>query len=361
MRDVRFTRPLLVTLVLGGCSFDVSTAQMMIDAAPPIDMVDAPPPPVLRWLIASNTEGAMAKVTVIGIRDGKFEAACPAQPVPGSLPLRDLLPHPNLPYVYAVEAGFHGATITCDALTWAGMANVTTTRPIQRIAYDATLGVGFFTGDGPSAVGVYRFTTATDGAPTVTGNADATSNSGALALDAAQSALYVAGPNIASSYALVGAGLDLPVMRTNASTCAGPSDLVVSGESILSFCSDSPDIHKYSRSPFTFESMVTMAAVDRVVTLPGDRAVAASTTPGLIAIALGAGNPTWQAGPTLASRVTALAASTDGELVVSARLVNATTAELALWKVVDSTISMADTTTVPGVVSAVAITMRPQP
>lgn len=322
-------------------------------------MIDTPPPPSLWWLVASSTVGSTSKVTVIGIRDAEFEAACPEQPVPGTLPLRDIAPHPDLPYVYAVEAGFHGTPVSCGALSWSGMNNVTATRSIQRIGYDATRNVGFFTGDGPSAVGVYRFTTASDGTPTVTGSADATANSGALVLDGSMGALYVAGPNVASSYALVGATLDLPTTRTNAATCMGPQDLVISGDTVLSFCSDSADIRQYSRSPFAFTSTVTMSAVDRVVMLPGDRAIAATTAPALVAIALNAGTPTSQAGPTLGSRISALTASLDGTLVATARLADPATAEIALWRIDGQTISLADSTTIPGVVSALAIARRP--
>ena len=346
------------TLVLwvSACSF---STDIRVADAPPIDAIDAPPTAVLHWLMVSQSDGPLAKVTVLPIQDLEFETACPTQPVPDMLPLRDLRAHPNLPYVYAVEAGFWGAPITCNTLTWIGTQNVTTPRPIQRIVYDSTKGVGFFTGDGINAVGVYRFTTAANGTPTLLGSADATSESGPLALDATAGELFVVGPSVVSSYALVGAGLDLPTTRTNQSTCAGPADLIVSGSNLLSFCTDVPDIHRFTRNPFAPTADAgTMGVVDRVIPLPNDRAIAARAVPDLAVINLNNGAPTWTPGPTLGSRITAITSSTDGKLVVTARLANTTTAEVVLWRVEGDTITALDTTTVPGVVTSMALALR---
>lgn len=309
--------------------------------------------------MVSQSDGAEAKVTVLPIQDGKFEPACPVQPVPGMLPIRDLRAHPTLPYVYAVEAGFYSAPITCNTLTWVGTPNVTAPRPVQRIVYDATKSVGYFTGDGPSAVGVYRFTTAADGSATLSGSTDATSESGPLALDASTSELFVVGPSVVSSYALIGAGLDLPAGRTNQSTCAGPSDLIVSGPYLLSFCSDIPDIRRFTRAPFApTTDGGAIGAVDRVVPLPNDRAIAARAVPDLAVIDLSSGNPTWTAGPSLGSRITAITTSANGKLVVTARLANVSTAEVVLWRIEGNTITALDTTTVPGVVTSMALALR---
>ena len=346
---------LLVAVLVGACSFESS---FPVRDAAMIDAVDAPSGPVPRWLVVAHTEGPTSKVTVIGIRENQFETPCPTQPIPGTLPFKDIAAHPNLPYVYGLESGFYGTAVTCGTLSWSGSGNVTASRPIQRIGYDAMAAVGFFTGDGSGSIGVYRFTTAADGTPTLSGTADATAGAGGLALDASRSALYVVGASIASSYDLVGATLDLPANRTNASTCSTPQDVVVSGDMILDFCSDSADVRRYSRTPFQMISSVPMGTVDRVIALPNDRAIAARTVPDLAVASLASGNPTWGTGQPLGSRITALTAATDGTVVVSARLAGASS-ELVLWKVDGQTLSMLDTTTLPGVVSATALTIRP--
>jgi hypothetical protein len=349
--------PLGVTALLTACSFSARIDDVAVDA-PPIDVPDAPGP-TLHWMVLSHTQGPTSSALVLPVTDGDIETPCPSQALPGTLPFRDIFPHPTLPYVYGVEAGFHGTPVSCGALSWSGSSNVTTSRPIQRIGYDASKGVGFFTGDGPSAVGIYRFTTATDGTPTVLGTTDATAQSGALTLDASRGVLYVAGTNVVSSYTLLGGDLTLPTTRENATTCAGPVDVVVSGETVLAFCSDSPDIRRYVNSPFTFDATVgALGTVDRVLPLPSDRALAARATPDLAIVSLVGGAPTWQVGPTLGSRITGLAVSADGKLAVSARLRDGTTSEVATWRIEGTAITLRDTTVVPGVVSAVALTSR---
>jgi hypothetical protein len=347
-------RSLWFLVLLGACTFS-NEITGTIDA--PLDVVDTPEPTV-HWAVVATTVGGTSMVTVIPVRDGRFESACPSQPVPGSLPLRDLLAHPTLSYVYGVESGFHGTILGCGALSWSGMPNVTALRPIQRIAYDASVGVGFFTGDGMDAIGLYRFTTAADGTPTVGASTNTTAQAGALMLDRAHSTLYVVGASVASSYVFADANLTLPASRSNASACVEPVDVAVSGDTMFAFCSDSPEIRKYSRNPFVFASMAgSMGAVDRVVAISNDRAIAARTTPDLMLVDLGGGTPTWQQGPALGSRVTALGVSNDGSIIMTARPIDSTTSELASWRVEGQSIIPIDTKVVPGDASALTVAL----
>jgi hypothetical protein len=279
--------------------------------------------------------------------------------------IRDLLAHPTQPAVYEVEAGFTALSIGCSKITATGTASVGSPRPIQQIAFDATRNVGFFTADGGSGIGVYRFTAAANGAPTVKESTSAPSNAGALVLDPAAAQLYVAGAGIAGAYALSGLSLVLPPTTatpvfTSAATCTTPVKLLRTGGYVLALCNDSAMIRRYTTAPFAADTTVgNLGTADAAVALPGDRAVVARHSPlDLTIVALGAGTPTWMAGSPLASSVTAMSASADGTVVATARATTAGNSELAFWRVETATfaLTLLDTQQVTGSVTALALT-----
>ena len=263
-----------------------------------------------------------------------------------------------LPVAYGADSGFAGITPGCDADTYLGSVQIGAARAIQRIVYEPSLSTGYFTIDGPAALGLYRFTTATDGTPTITSSTNTnTSSGGPLALDADRATLVTAAPNIAAAYTLTGSTLDLPATYAAEAGCAQPIDLVVSGEYTLLFCGDTSQIFRYTTSPFALQSQIAgPGAVDRVVQLPGDRAIAATSAPALAVVSLSNGSPSWSAGPTMGSRVTAMAVSLDGEILATARTAGSA-AEIVLWRVAGQNITPITTLQISGTVVALAITM----
>ncbi len=349
-------------MVIGavGCSFSPVPVQQADPDADPVPDAD---PPRNYWVTAAVTRATSQLIQIYSFeRSAPAIAPCAEQAAPGPVPSKALLPHPTLPFVYEVESGFHGLSLRCNGITVTGMENVGSTRSLQRIVLDADAGVGFFTIDGAGSIGLYRFTTATDGMPTVSGSGNATSQAGPLVLDRASSSLFVAGTGVVASHALVGPSMDLPAGGTSQAGCGVPTDLVVTGASVLEFCADGAEILRYTRNPFAFVAPVgTLGATAQVVALPGDRAIAARVSPpDLAMLALGGGAPTWSAGPSLPSRALAIAASLDGETLVSATQVDPTHSELATWRIVDHGILPLGTQIIDGTVTALAVT-NPRP
>jgi len=306
------------------------------------------------WITASVSRSSMPYAVLHHLDGSGQVTACPvhaAQRVN-----RALIPHPTLPFVYAVDSGFAGISLGCDSDSYLGSVQIGAARATQRIAYEPSLMTGYFTVDGPGALGLYRFTTAADGTPTITSSTDTSPNSGPLALDAQRATLITAAPNAAAAYVLTGSTLDLPTTNVTAPGCAQPIDLASSGGYTLLFCADTSQIFRYTTSPFALESQIPgPGPVDRIVALPGDRAIAATTAPALGLISLSNGSPTWSIGPTIESRVTAMAVSQDGEILATARMTN-TFAELALWRVAGQSITPLATLPISGGVFALAIT-----
>lgn len=339
-----------------GCGFRIEqvASDASIDTeAPPIDA-----PPDSRWAVVALSRSSMNFMVTLPFDDAAgFGTACPEQPSP---PVRALLSHPTLPYVYAVAAGFDGISVRCSSIVTTTSGTLGAARPIQRLAMDPVSSVGFFTIDGPSSTAIYRFTTAPDGVPTLAGDEVGPSQAGPLTLDVSARRVAFSGANIVWSYPLIGATLELPQAGTyeGAMGCGQGVDLVSSGSYVLQFCSDVPTIRRYNRAPFTFNTTVGMlGAVDRVVALPDDRAIAARISPpDLALIELGAGTPTWKAGPALGSRVAAMNATVDGKMLITARAVDATTSEIAIWSVSNEAIALVDTTMIVGTVTDVTVT-----
>lgn len=311
---------------------------------------------VTRWAIVS-IDNPVRKVMVIPMTDTKLEPPCAPQPV--SYAYRYLYPRPaSGSYVYGVQGALEGLTPSCTGITETALPRLGGPRLVQQIVMDATSTVGFFTIDGSGATGVYRFTAASDGAPTVMDMANTPSQGGALALSTADAELYVAGTNLVYRYALVGSALDLPTSFTSGSGCAAPVGLALSGTSLLAFCADSPDIWHYTRSPFGYTGSVgSPGASSQVVDLGNDTAVIARLSPPTLAmVGLGGGTPTWTDGPALPGPAIAMAASADGQVLLTARAIDTSTSEIALWTIAGQTITLQGTTTVNGVVAALAVT-----
>jgi hypothetical protein len=354
VRYVTRAPPAAIAAVVCGCGFSVSgSSAPMIDGARPVDADEERP----RWAISAINDGSASTVTVHPLVGTRFSSTCTGQLAPGAQAIRALLPHPSLPLVYALEGGFHAIHPGCSSSTWVGMPNVGGGRPIQRIALDPATGVGFFTADGAGAIGVYRFTIASDGAPTVTSAANATSQGGALALDATGSRLLIAGPSITSSYSLIGENHDLPSTYETAGGCMQPIDLLLTGDKALLFCKDVAEVRRYDRDPFVAEANAgELGAVSQVLALPNDRAIAGRLfPPDLSILDLAAGSPTLIAGPSLETAVSAMAVSREGDLVVTARALDTTRSELAIWTISGSLLMLADTQTIEGTVSALAL------
>lgn len=343
----------LVLGVVPACGFDISVSGDAVDAPEP----DSSPPQPQWAVIAVERTGPELLITLPFDATAGFRTPCAELASP---PSRALLGHPNLPYVYTVAEGFQGVSVGCSALTPTTFATIGTKRETQRIVLDPTATVGFFTIDGSGAIGLYRFSVAATGVPTITGSVNGPSISGALALDVTNRELLIAGATVIWSYPLVGANFDLPANGTHtiAVGCTAPVDLVLSGGVLLAFCSDTPNIQRYRRTPFAFDVTVgALGAVSRVVALPNDRAVAARISPPQLAILdLKMGTPTWTDGPVLATPVTAMSVSPDGTTVATARMLDATRSEVALWKISGSTLMPLDTAMVVGKVNAIAIT-----
>lgn len=344
-------------VVMAGCDFTHGAAGSGGDDA----KVDAPPldtaPLTPRWISLGISTGSGASIKVVPF-DGKTIGAACAATTTSAYEFREIVDHPTMPYVYGVETDFRGVQLGCNAFVTTTLTSLGAARPLQRIALNQSGTIGFFTMDGPLAVGVYRFAAQSDGTPSIAGSANGPSASGAVALVEADAQLFVAGAGQIFGYALTPTALDFPTMSTGAMICTNPVDLLASGSSLLAFCSDTPDVRRYTRSPFAFDTTVgALGAVSRVVALPGDRAIAARISPPQLAsIALGAGTPTWTDGPTLPTAVTAMAASRDGSILVTGRSIDASTSELAVWSVTGTTVLQVDTETVTGTITSIAVT-----
>lgn len=347
---------LLFGLVQAGCGF--SPAGSVTDA--PVTTVDSAvdaPPPIPRWVVAGVTTMSGSYLTVHPLA-ATFGAPCAHQTSP-AFAYRSLLSHPDLPYAYGVESAFWGFALGCSAVT-STMVPGGGPRPIQRIVLDSSASVGFFTADGPLATGVYRFTTQPTGTPAAGGNANAPSAAGALALVPSDAQLFVAGTSAIYEYTLVGATLDFPTSNSQmtAPMCGAPVDLVPSGDSVYAFCSDASDIRRYTRSPFVYAGTAgTLGSVSEVLPLPSDRAIAATVSPSaLVVLSFGAGPVMMQVGPSLPSSVTAMAASDDGSVVVTAVQTDPNTSEISAWAVTGTTITKLDSQSEPGTVTSLTIT-----
>ncbi len=349
---------LLLGLGEMGCGFSPSAAalsdgQAIVDTAMP----DTPlPPPVARWIVAGVTTTTPG--IVVHPFAGVFGTPCAKQTSP-SYAYRTLLTRNDSTYVYGVESEFWGFGLGCASVDSTMVAGGGP-RPIQRIVLDSTTGVGFFTADGALAIGVYRFTTASDGKPTIGGSANAPSAAGALVFDSAHAALYMAGTSAVYQYTLVGTQLTFPSPGSNvaAPMCTAPVDLIVSGDSILGFCSDVPGIRHYVRSPFAYDKTINgLGATTQVVALPNDMAVAATSSPSsLVVLTLNNGAPTLSSPVALSSSVTAMAVSEDGLVLVTAQQKDASNAEITAWSVSGTTLTKLATEPQAGTITALAIT-----
>jgi hypothetical protein len=353
----------LACLLLVGCSFESRVAAT--DASP--DSIDAPDaaPLVPQWIVAGMSRGPTPLVRIFPFDGEKFTAPCTEQTSsPTGFALRDFARHPSLKLVYGLDRGFRSLSLTCSAMTFAGSTDVGGVREIQQVVHDAATGVGFFSAGGTGAVGVYRYDTASNGTPTVAGDADAPANSGPIALDATNKQLFVAGGlGTAGGYVLTGSTLTLPTTYTTASMCMRPVRLIPSGPNhLLAYCNDQPDIRRYTRAPFETDAVMplvgTLGTVDAVAPLPDDRAIAARAAPksDLVVVKHNAGLPTWGSGPPVASRVLAIGVSADGHTVATARVMGPTASEIAVWSVNGDTIKLVAVTQTDTVVTALAVT-----
>ncbi len=347
---------LLLGLAEVGCGFSpgaaVGDSQVVTEDA----IIPDAPPPIARWIVAGETSSTPG--LVVHPFAGLFGAPCAKQTAP-AYAYRSLLRREDTTFVYGVESELWGIALSCasvDSTTIAGGGP----RPVQRIVWDPASGVGFFTADGALAIGVYRFTTNADGKPVTGGSANAPSAAGALALDAPRSALYVAGASAAYQYTLIGGELSFPGAGSNiaAPMCGSPVDLLLSGDSILGFCSDAPGIRHYTRSPFAYDATLTgLGPTSQVVAVPGDMAVAATVSPSsLVTVFLNNGAPTLSTPIDLSSPVTAMAVSEDGLVLVTAEQKDASNAVITAWSISGGALTKLDTETQPGTITALAIT-----
>ncbi len=341
-------------ILWSGCGFTVPSNLPDASVDTMVDMMVVPPTPY--WVMAAVTKVGVSSVAIYPFDGTAFKPPCPEHP--NTLAIRDFLVHPSLRFAFEVESGIHSLSLTCSSMTESGMSNVAGVRAIQQIGFDAVNNVGFFTADGALAIGVYRFVASSvTAAPTVTGSANAPSNAGTLVLDPPGHQLFAAGTGITAGYALDGS-MNLPATYTSAAGCGMPTKLLLSGNFVLQMCADAPDIKRYTKNPFVSDGTAgAIGAVDQAVALPADRAVVARVSPAdLTVVALAAGTPTWTPGPALASRATALAVSSDGEIIASGRAIDATTSEIALWRLSGTSLTLLSKQTVTGYVTALAVT-----
>lgn len=330
----------------------------MIGVDGSIDTDVTPNPDVVEkrsyWIAASFSRSSMPHAVLYQLDRAGDVTSCDEHPAPRIN--RALLAHPTLPLAYAVDSGFAGIQLQCGSTVYVGDVSIGAARTVQRIVYEPTRAIGYFTIDGPGALGLYRFTAKQDGTPTVTSSTNTPTTAGPLALDSERNMLVTASPNITTGYALMGSAMEFPPAYTTTAGCGQPTDLLVSGAYALLFCTDNPQVLRYSTSPFAYESQLAgPGPVDRVIALPGDRAIAATTAPALAIGTLSNGSMSWTTGPTLPARVTAMAVSSDGEILAVA-YTGAEGAEISLWRVADQSLAPIDTMKLAGVVFSLAIT-----
>ncbi len=341
------------------CGFEIAGtpkdgAQPDMDVPP-----DMPPdrPAMMRALAISvyRQTGPVLVTMPFDDQDG-FGAACTDSPGPAS---RHLLAHPALPYVYGVVNSFDGMTLGCTTSTRTALGVLGASRPVQRIVLDATSGVGFFTLDGAGPLGVFRFTIAADGVPTLSTSANGPTASGALAVDWSTRQLYVAGQSVVWNYTLTAAS-DFPTTSSAASGCGAPIDLVSSGTDVFLFCADSAIVRRYTTAPFNVTTDAgTVGAVDAVRSLSSARVIVARMAPPDLAFVDLGSTLTVTPAASLPARVTALATSEDGSIVVSATQTESTHSDVTVWKVSGTSLQMLDTAMVPGTITSLAVALPP--
>jgi len=344
--------------LVGACGFKPTNGPVTDGPVDTHDALDATIP--TRFLVTSaewtQTVGS-TKFVVYPFDGNQLGGACITQPAADDV--HALVGHPTRPYVYAVESGVQGASVDCSLVSVSNVGDVGNARAAPQIALKADATVGFSTYDGAGALAVFRFTANSTGVPTaISGTANGPSESGAVTLDEATSQLLVGGASTIFSYALVGPQLDLPGTASLASSCGQPVGLLVSGAKLLVLCGDTAQIQRYDLNPFAFDSPAGgIGAVDAVRALPGDRAVAARIAPPqLVVMDLGGGTPTWTDGPVMSSRVTAMATSQDGSLVVTARQADATSSEIAVWRISGQSVTLVNSQLTAHLATGIAIT-----
>lgn len=312
------------------------------------------------WVTTAESRAIPAFWVTRPLDDAGFGTPCPEAPATDDYLF--LLGHPTLPYAYGLKDDLRGIALGCGATTETLVAPAAFRRPNMRAILDPTASVGFMTLDGAAQVAVFQFTVAANGVPAANTSADGPAVSSSLALDAPNS-LFVGGDSVLGGYVL-GNGLTLPATFAFAPTCAAPIDLIASGTFVLSFCQDTPQIFRNLRDPIT-PSQVGPAPgspgpFDRAIPLPGDRAVAArSTPPQLLVLALEGGIPTWTDGPLLPARVTALAASADGSVVIATWPTSPSTATIGAWAVVGDVLVPLGSVDTDTIITAATITPPP--
>ena len=305
-------------------------------------------------IVVSYTRAMTPLLVAVPYEPTALGTACTEQSATSSY--RALAGNPTTPFVYAAAADFQGYAVACAAFTPGGSTTIGFAAPQQRMAIDAQVGVGFFTTDGPSNEDVRRFTIGSGGSPTLSGFSSTPAAGGAVALSAATSELFAASGNVLYRYSL-GAQGALNTPNESVVTCAA-SDLVATADRVYAFCTDDAQIRRYAKTPFRIDGTAGMVgAADAAVSVGNNRAVVARIAPPGLAVAeLSATTGMITDGPTLGSRVTAMAASADGNFVVTARQLDPTTSEIALWRVSGQTLTAAGTRSIPGLVTAVAFT-----
>jgi hypothetical protein len=345
-------RVIVAAVLLAGCEFEhgVGMPGEVPDAGPDMFVGEAK-----AYAVASVSRGAGQLLSIAKFGDTGFVGDCPDHAT--TKPFTALSGHPSHPYIYAVGDGFQGFAMACGSMTQTAYMPIGLTTSVQRISLDAPGRVGFFSIDGPQNEGVFRFTTATDGTPTLMGKSIAPEPTGPTRLSDGTGELFTAGGTTIYNYKLNGVQYDLNGPSEFAVIC-NAVDLVVSSQYLLGFCSNDGSIQRYTRTPFAFEKSVgALGTVEQVVQLPGDRAIAVTTPPAkLMLIDLGSGTPTWTVGPAVGTKVTSMAISADGKFLVTSRQVDAATGELAVWSVSNDSIKMLGVRAVAGTVTAVAVT-----
>jgi hypothetical protein len=350
-----------IQVSLSACGFEINNLVPDDGARPdvPDGQIDVPPdqPPRMHSVAASvYRPSGTVLVTLPFDEQNGFSSPCPDSPGPAS---RFLLAHPHLPYVYGVVNSFDGMTLECTTSTRTTLGMLGATRPVQRISFNPTSSIGFFTLDGAGPIGVFRFTVTPDGVPALSTSANAPTASGALAVDWTTKQLYTAGQSVVWNYALT-AATDFPASATMVSGCGSPIDLVTSGTDLFLFCADSGIVRRFTTSPFAVTTDAgTLGAVDAVRAISSSRAIAARMAPPDLAFVDLGSTITVTPAATLPGRVTALSTSDDGTILVSATQTQPSTSDVTVWRVLGTSLQVLDTTSVPGTITSLAVALPP--